>query len=330
MPGRKHTKILTKGLPLLLAALTIALAGCAPAQPEVSVKLDKSTLSVLAGTTGTVSATVSPSGKAGVWSSDNATVATVADGTVTGVAQGNCRVTYSCGGIKAVCRVTVAPSSKNTTVLMYHSIATEKNNKLRVPAEDFDKQMKWLHDNGYTALTPDELSACLSGAKPFPLKSVMITLDDGYADNYDNMYPAIKKYGLHATVFMITSKIGTDGFLSKAQLKEMNDSGYVSVESHTVTHPYLSDLNYQAQLKEMTDAKKTLEDILGKSVDYLAYPTGKYDKNSIAAAKAAGYKMCFLMEGGTGSLSTNPYEFPRAFVDKNLNTLIDAANGLGD
>lgn len=334
MLGKNQKKIFIKIAAAACAALTLALTGCSAKaiQQKPSVKLDKSSLSVLAGATGAIASTVSPSDKttSGKWSSDNPTVATVADGVVTGVAAGNCKVTFSCDGAKASCQVTVSPSSTQTTVLMYHSIAYEPSNKLRVPAEDFDKEMKWLRDNDYTALTPDELCACLTGKTPFPQKSVMITLDDGYSDNYDNMYPTIKKYGLHATVFMITSKIDTNGFLSRAQLKEMSDSGYVSVESHTVTHPALSDLSYSAQLKEMTDAKKTLEDLTGKPVDYLAYPSGKYNKDSIAAAKATGYKLCFLMEGGTGGLTTDPYEFPRAFVDKNLNTLIDAANGLGD
>jgi peptidoglycan/xylan/chitin deacetylase (PgdA/CDA1 family) len=317
----------------MCAALAAGLVcGCARAEKKtVSVKLDRSAVTVLAGATDTLTATVkSDYGTVkSSWRSDNEAVATVSGGAVTGVSQGTCRVICTADAAKAVCTVTVQPSSRSETVLMYHSIAYEKNNKLRVPAENFDKQMKWLHDNGYTALTPDQLSECLSGKKVFPLKSVMITLDDGYGDNYGNMYPIIKKYGLHATVFMITSKIGADGFLSAAQLKEMSDSGYVSVESHTVTHPYLSDLSYASQLRELTDSKNTLEGILGKKVEYLAYPTGKYNKNSIAAAQAAGYKLCLLMEGGTGSLDTSAYEYPRAFVDSSLNTLIDAVNGLG-
>jgi peptidoglycan/xylan/chitin deacetylase (PgdA/CDA1 family) len=117
--------------------------------------------------------------------------------------------------------------------------------------------------------------------------------------------------------------------LSADQIKQMSDSGYFDIEDHTVTHTDLDTLSYDQQYKELNDSKKVIEALTGKKVEYLAYPSGKYNQDTITIAKSLGYKMCFLMDGGSGTLQDDPYQFPRAFVDKHLNTLIDAVNGLG-
>lgn len=212
-------------------------------------------------------------------------------------------------------------------VLMYHSINYEKGNILRVPAEKFAAQMKWLHDNGYHTISLDELYSAVSATKPqskrLPEKSVVITFDDGYGDNYTNAFPVIKKYHFKATVFMITSKIGDakDNYLTAAQIKEMDANG-MKVEGHTVTHPDLSSLSYKNQLKQLADSKRTLEELLGHNIYYMAYPSGKYNDNTIKAAIETGYRMCFKMKGGVGSVYDGIYKFPRAFVGEDLQDLV--------
>jgi peptidoglycan/xylan/chitin deacetylase (PgdA/CDA1 family) len=302
--------------------------------PTVTVSLGENSISLMAGYTHSLSAKVKSAGKslgtAGSWSTNNAAVASVdATGIVMAVAAGECKVTYSVGTqAKAACDVTVTPSSNWTTVLMYHSL-NATGNKLRVPPADFDTQMKWLHDNNYNTLSLDELYNYVTSKKPFPPKTAVITFDDGYVDAYDSGLPIIEKYKLHATVFMISSYIGTKYFLSADQLKQMSDSGCFDIEDHTVTHTDLDTLTYDQQYKELNDSKQAIEKITGKKIEYISYPTGKYNKDTLAAAQALGYKMGFKMEGGSATLQDSPLEFPRSFVDKNLNTLIDAVNGLG-
>ena len=310
-------------------------SGCAAETrgARVTVSLSSESISLPAGYTQSLSATAKADGKASAaplrWKSDNPSVAKVdANGMVTAVAAGQCSVTCSAGTAKARCSVTVTPSCNWTTVLMYHSL-NAVGNKLRVPPADFDTEMKWLHDNLYKSLTMDELYGYISSKKPFPEKTVVITFDDGYVDAYDSGFPIIKKYNLHATVFMISSYIGKKYFLSADQIKEMSDSGYFDFEDHTVTHPDLDTLSHDEQYSELSDSKQTLEALTGKKVEYLAYPSGRYNQDTVSIAKSLGYKMCFKMEGGSGTLESSPYEFPRAFVDKHLNTLIDAVNGLG-
>jgi peptidoglycan/xylan/chitin deacetylase (PgdA/CDA1 family) len=216
-------------------------------------------------------------------------------------------------------------------VLMYHSINYDPNdptNVLRVPKAKFAAEMKWLYDNGYTTLSLDELYDAVSNNKPVYKKSVVLTFDDGYEDNFQSALPVIKQYHFKATVFMITSEIGDskNGYLTAAELKEMDKSG-MKIECHTVTHPDLDTLSYNKQYAELANSKAALETLLGRTINFIAYPSGRYNDNTIAAAKKTGYKMCFKMKGGIAALSDNRYEFPRAFVGENLADFISRVEG---
>ncbi len=199
-------------------------------------------------------------------------------------------------------------------VLMYHSIAVEKGNPIRMPVEQFDKEMKYIKDQGYTTLTLKELYDYFENKVPIPDKSIVITLDDGYEDNYTAAFPVLKKYGLKATVFMVTTTIDVNpNCLTSAQLKEMDKAG-IEIESHTVTHRDLDSLSYDEQLAELKDSKAALEKLLGRSVDYVAYPTGKYNDDTIKAVTAAGYKMAFTTNGRWSDKSDGMLTLDRVYI----------------
>lgn len=205
-------------------------------------------------------------------------------------------------------------NENNIPVLMYHSINYEMGNELRVPLEKFEEQMKYLKDDGYVTLTLDELYYFFISNKPVPEKSVVITFDDGYQDNYTNGYPVIKKYGLKATVFVITSTIDKNTkCLNSTELKEMQGYG-IDIESHTVNHEELNGLSYEKQLETLNKSKKDLENILNKKVYYLAYPVGKWDNNSIEALKNAGYRMAFTTKNSKSNKSDGLYTLNRVRV----------------
>lgn len=223
---------------------------------------------------------------------------------------------------------TEVKTTKTVPILMYHSIATEPGNILRIPKDRFDEQMKWLKDNGYSTITLDEAYKAVNEKNQIPEKSVVITFDDGYIDNYENAFPVLKKYDFCGTVFMITGKIGdkANGYLTADMLKEM-DNSVLKIEAHTVDHKNLDSLSYQKQIVELKDSKKTLEDLLNKKVEYLAFPSGKYNTNTIKAAKETGYKMCFKMNGGQGTINDEIYEFPRFFVGEDMGEFKERIEG---
>ncbi len=205
-------------------------------------------------------------------------------------------------------------NDKGIPVLMYHSIDYEKDNPLRIPKEQFRGQMKYLKDNGYTTLTLNELYSFFENNMPVPDKSVALVFDDGYADNYINAFPIIKEFGFKATVFVITDTVDKSGaYLNSTQLKEMDAYGF-DVESHTLDHEELNKQSYAKQLNELKESKLFLEKLLNKQVNYLAYPVGKYNKETIKAAKEAGYKMAFTTNGTWSDKSDGMYTLDRVYI----------------
>lgn len=203
-------------------------------------------------------------------------------------------------------------------ILMYHSIIYEKGNILRVSKENFRKQMKYLKDNNYTTLTLDELYNYMITGKLLPKKPIIITLDDGYADNYTNAYPVLKELKLKATVFVITNTIDSEkNFLTSKQIKTM-DSNNIRIESHTASHEHLTKISYKDNLKTMISSKSKLEKLLNRKINYIAYPYGEYNENTIKAARESGYKLAFSTEYGFIDKNDNIYSLGRIFVNSNF------------
>ena len=196
------------------------------------------------------------------------------------------------------------PYGKSIPVLMYHSITSGKGNANSLPIEAFKEQMKYLKDNDYHTITLTDLYKYFMNQNPIPEKSVVLTFDDGYENNYTAMFPVLKEYDFKATIFVITSHIDKDPkFMTSKQLLEMDKYG-IDIESHTVNHDNLKLLSRDKQLKTLIQSKKDLEKTLNKKIYFFAYPGGAYNKSAIAAVKEAGYTMAFTIDGRWSSWSS--------------------------
>lgn len=208
-------------------------------------------------------------------------------------------------------------SSQSIPILMYHSIKYEKGNELRIPKDKFKQQMQYLKDDGFHPISFDELYSYYVFNEALPDKPIVITFDDGYKDNYTNAYPVLKDLGFKATIFMITNSIGdTSDYITADQLKEMDKNG-IDIESHTVTHKYLSKLSYDEQKKELYDSKTKIEETLGKSVKYIAYPFGDYNDDTLKLTEQLGYKLAVTTKEGTSNKSQGIYKLKRVYISNN-------------
>ena len=205
-------------------------------------------------------------------------------------------------------------SGMSVPVLMYHSISYEKGNAICLPVEVFEKQLKYLKDNGYYTVTLTDLYKYLIKDTPIPKKSVVLTFDDGYENNYTEMFPVLKKYNFKATIFVITSNIDKDPkSMTSNQLLEMEKYG-VDIESHTVNHENLKELPKANQLETLIKSKKDLEKILNKQINFFAYPFGGYNKSAIEAVKEAGYTMAFTTNGRWSSKNNGMLSLDRVYI----------------
>ena len=198
-------------------------------------------------------------------------------------------------------------------VLNYHRIDTGIRHSLVVPPEEFRKQMQYLHDEGYTTITLDELYDYVANGKDLPDKPVLITFDDGYIDNYEHALPILKEYNMKATLFMITSSMGENRFVNVEQLKEMQANG-IDIQSHTVNHKDLRNMSLEQARDELIGSKAVLEGRMGHPVRYIAYPGGFANKDIDRIAEESGYRMAFTVQAGNVEPGQDLFNLPRQAV----------------
>ena len=188
---------------------------------------------------------------------------------------------------------------------------------------DFDAQMEYLSSHGYVTITPDELYSGLNGELELPKKPVLITFDDGYADNYTNAFPILKYYGMRATIFVIPAFVSKyKNYLTWEELREM-ESGGITIESHTMNHYKLEELPDDEIRSELLNSKLILEENLGHPIEFLAYPTGTYNLHIAGIAKAVGYKGAFTIKYGNVDLGSNFYALERVPIFHTDKTMKD-------
>ncbi len=205
------------------------------------------------------------------------------------------------------------PAGKNIPTLMYHGVSdnTWGIAELFVSPAELEKQLIYLKDNGYTTITFEDFENLANIEKP-----VLLTFDDGYDDNYTYLLPLLKKYNAKATVFVITREIGKENYMDAKQIKEMSDSGLVSIQSHTVTHPHLANLDGEQTETELYDSKCTLARITRKEPFVLSYPNGSFSNATIATTEKH-YSFGLMMNGGMYTTGTHDlYQIPRFYISR--------------
>ncbi|MBO6291389.1 MAG: polysaccharide deacetylase family protein [Selenomonas sp.] len=201
-------------------------------------------------------------------------------------------------------------------VLNYHQINDRDENSLTIRTDQFEAEMKYLADNGYHTITPAELLAAWDGEGALPEKPVIITFDDGYADNYKNAYPILQKYGLKGTIFVVSDFLGTyPNYLTWPMAEEMHKSGLIDIESHTLSHAQLDQLGTREELdKQLRDSKQAIDWHLKKDVRFIAYPCGAFNEEIEASTLAAGYNGAFTVHYGLAEPSENRLQLDRVPV----------------
>ena len=120
--------------------------------------------------------------------------------------------------------LTMTNENVGVPVLYYHSVDPSEANEVIISPEKLREELTFIKDSGYTTLTMSELNDYILNNAPIPEKSIVITFDDGYADNYANAFPILKELDMKATIFVISNFTDNDGYyMTSQQIKEMSD-----------------------------------------------------------------------------------------------------------
>jgi uncharacterized protein YgiM (DUF1202 family)/peptidoglycan/xylan/chitin deacetylase (PgdA/CDA1 family) len=169
-------------------------------------------------------------------------------------------------------------------VLMYHDL-NDNYNRFVVAPWQLEQQLIWLRDNGYTSITPRDLAAFLDNGAPLPPRPVILSVDDGWAS------ARIFRDLLTAYGFKGTYMLPNYAELTPEEIYELNQTGEVC--GHSVSHPFLDQLDYGSQYYEIVENKAWLDSITGASTTCFAYPFGAFTDVTTQIVIDAGYRLAF-------------------------------------
>ncbi|MDR0490895.1 MAG: polysaccharide deacetylase family protein [Oscillospiraceae bacterium] len=217
-------------------------------------------------------------------------------------------------------------------VLVYHSvlfddeIANKKAGTYIIAVDAFEQQMKYLSDNNYHALTPNDLIDFIYNDKNLPSNSVFIQFDDGYYNNITHAYPILKKYCLRATIFDISNTavpsqapLHPDGisFISKDDMQATTDVFTFASHTHDL-HGYEGEntrFSLASRNEILDDLRKSFE-IVGNHTVF-AYPYGQFNEGTTKALMEAGVRLAFTVNPGYVTRGSDPYNLSRFTVYNN-------------
>jgi peptidoglycan/xylan/chitin deacetylase (PgdA/CDA1 family) len=218
---------------------------------------------------------------------------------------------------------------------MYHYIsippedADQYRLDLSVSPEAFREQMTYLHQQGYNTIDLYDLSRAIADKQELPPKPIIITLDDGYRDNYENAFPVLEEYGMTATFFVVTDFIdrGHPDYMTWPMIDEMARSG-MRFEPHSKSHPDLRGQDREFVIFQLLGSRETLEAHLDYRPRYFAYPSGRYDDQVLAIVEELDYWGAVTTAGGIWHGFNDRFEWTRVRI-RNVTSLEEFADFVG-
>jgi peptidoglycan/xylan/chitin deacetylase (PgdA/CDA1 family) len=218
-------------------------------------------------------------------------------------------------------------SSKDTgfCILMYHMIrpsATREEERFACSPKRFAAHMKFIQTRGFNMLGLGDILRYLGTNRPLPPRTVVITLDDGFRDNYEHAFSILQRYNVPATIFLASSFIDRTNtwmedcgyprreMLTWYQVRDMAANG-IEFGGHTVSHSRLNELSENETRREIEDGKKQIEDQLGYPIQCFAYPYGLYNDRTPVIVHEAGYSLACSIHSGFNNPARDLYLLKR-------------------
>ena len=229
-------------------------------------------------------------------------------------------------------------------IFMYHHVSRHAGDRLTVSVERFEEQVRHIRRRGESLFLDDAVAYVRDEGSARRLRDawtgwpVVLTFDDGYADFWKYAFPILHRHGVKATVFVNTSRLAehsaprkpdddafavrrhaeieaaprSEDFLSWAEMREMERSGLVHIESHLHRHLHCDQsMDGETLRAELSCSQAAIESHLNKSCRYLAWPYGNYDQRGLQAAAEQGYGAAVTTYKGTNMRGRDPMQLRR-------------------
>jgi peptidoglycan/xylan/chitin deacetylase (PgdA/CDA1 family) len=202
---------------------------------------------------------------------------------------------------------------ESVPILSYHDVAPEPHPAFRrysLTVREFARQMQWLARRHYTPIDMDTLAATRGGGT-LPARPIVITFDDGFRTCAEHAVPVLQAHGFTAVFFLVTGLMGSTSrwmadrgvnlaLMTWDAARRIADEGF-QCGVHTATHPRLTAIDSSRRRFELADARRQLEDELGRPAVHFAYPYGAVDSSVRASVAEAGYVTACATRPGRSS-----------------------------
>lgn len=206
---------------------------------------------------------------------------------------------------------------------MYHSVGDNPVSFTVLP-EEFERQVRYIREKNFRVVFLSQLVQELKRGIE-PIRTVVLTLDDGYADNFIAVLPILKKYKIPATLFIVPGLTGRSlrtsegrelSLATKDQLREMVESGFVECMPHSHNHIELDQVSEVLFVREIDGSRRETEKITGKMADIFAYPRGKYSETTIDYLRKNGWSAAVTVREGIATIDSDMFQLPRNFIGR--------------
>jgi peptidoglycan/xylan/chitin deacetylase (PgdA/CDA1 family) len=213
---------------------------------------------------------------------------------------------------------TGVPGNATVPILMYHVInpppASAPYPGLYVPASEFAAQMDALKTAGWHAVTMDQLKANWTRGVSLPSKPVVLSFDNGYASQYTNALPVLKRLGwVGVENIQLSGLPPSEGGLTDSQVRGLLSAGW-ELDTQGISHADLITLDASGLRYQVDTARRLLRQRYGVPVNWFCYPSGHYNATVIDAVRAAGFVGSTTVVPGWANRADDPYRLPRLRV----------------
>ena len=192
---------------------------------------------------------------------------------------------------------------------MYHRFEENKYPSTNIKIVDFVKHINLIKENQFKFVNPNFFEENLLNHKNE--KKILLTIDDGFKSFYDQAWPILKKEKIPFILFVNTREVGTRGYMSWKQIKEISKENFAHIGNHSYSHEYLIDMSNQEIVDDVNLAISDLKNNLGYNSSFFSYPFGEYSNNFKNIIKNLGFKYAFGQHSGVVDETKDFYELPR-------------------
>lgn len=207
--------------------------------------------------------------------------------------------------------------------LSYHIINSAIRDTIAIAGEAFEQQLAYLNEHGYTTLSLAQAIADINGTRQAPPRSLLLTFDDGYADNAHVALPLLQAYNMRATLFIITGYIGQSNRWNTRACYDAQHMTWDEVRhwhkrggdlgGHSHLHHCMTRLRSDELQETVLLNKRLLEQETGIVPRAFAYPYGRFNQGVIEVIRQH-YELAFATEGGAWNASAHRYAINRLTV----------------